>query len=113
VVLANLEVTETLGLSFFRRFSCVATLSALFATLVKAETVIAWHRKGFRLFWNRKVRHGKPGRPRVARDVREGWISRDKAASTYRVVVDGAGRLDAAATASLRGERIAAAAGGE
>jgi len=71
VVLANLEVTETLGLSFFRRFSCVATLSALFATLVKAETVIAWHRKGFRLFWNRKVRHGKPGRPRVARDVRE------------------------------------------
>jgi N-methylhydantoinase B len=49
----------------------------------------------------------------VARDVREGWISRDKAASTYQVVVDGAGRLDAAATANLRGERVAAAAGGE
>ena len=48
----------------------------------------------------------------VARDVREGWISRDKAASTYQVVVDGAGRLDAAATASLRGERVSAAAGG-
>ena len=49
----------------------------------------------------------------VARDVREGWISRDKAASTYQVVVDGAGRLDAAATASLRGERVSAAAGGD
>src|SRR5882762_7883493 len=49
----------------------------------------------------------------VARDVREGWISRDKAASTYRVVVDGAGRLDAAATTTLRGERVAAAAGGD
>src|SRR4051794_33232848 len=26
---------------------------------VKAATVIAWHRKGFRLFWSWKVRHGK------------------------------------------------------
>jgi putative transposase len=24
--------------------------------------VIAWHRKGFRLFWTWKVRHRKPGR---------------------------------------------------
>ena len=31
--------------------------------IVKPETVIAWHRKGFRLFWTWKVRHGQPGRP--------------------------------------------------
>jgi hypothetical protein len=32
---------------------------------------IAWHRKGFRLFWTWKVRHGQPGRPAVPQDVRE------------------------------------------
>jgi len=39
--------------------------------IVKPETVIAWHRKGFRLFWTWKVRHGQPGRPGVPKDVRE------------------------------------------
>jgi transposase InsO family protein len=38
--------------------------------IVKPETVIAWHRKGFRLFWTWKVRHGRPGRPTVPKDVR-------------------------------------------
>ena len=38
--------------------------------IVKPETVIAWHRKGFRLFWTWKVRHGQLGRPAVPRDVR-------------------------------------------
>ena|SRR5580704_5957639 len=33
--------------------------------IVKPETVIAWHRKGFRLFWTWKVRHGTTGRPTV------------------------------------------------
>jgi hypothetical protein len=28
--------------------------------IVKPETVIAWHRKGFRLFWTWKVRRGQP-----------------------------------------------------
>jgi hypothetical protein len=31
--------------------------------IVKPETVIGWHRKGFQLFWTWKVRHGQPGRP--------------------------------------------------
>ena len=31
--------------------------------IVKPDTVIAWHRKGFRLFWTWKVRPGQPGRP--------------------------------------------------
>ena len=39
--------------------------------IVKPETVIAWHRKGFRLFWTWKVRHGQPGRPAVSKDIRE------------------------------------------
>jgi putative transposase len=38
--------------------------------IVKPETVIAWHRKSFRLFWTWKVRHGQPGRPAVPKDVR-------------------------------------------
>jgi hypothetical protein len=36
--------------------------------IVKPETVIAWHRKGFRMFWAWKVRRGKPGRPTVPED---------------------------------------------
>lgn len=39
--------------------------------IVKPETVVAWHRQGFRLFWTWKVRHGEPGRPVVAREVRD------------------------------------------
>ena len=35
--------------------------------IVKPETVIRWHRKGFRLFWRRKSRSGKVGRPRIPR----------------------------------------------
>src|SRR5713226_10419728 len=39
--------------------------------LVKPETVIAWHRKGFRLFWTWKVRHGRTGRPTVSQEIRD------------------------------------------
>jgi len=39
--------------------------------IVKPETVVAWHRKGFRLFWTWKVRHGQAGRPTVSREVRD------------------------------------------
>jgi hypothetical protein len=37
--------------------------------IVKPNSVIAWHRKSFRLFW--KVRRGRPGRPGVPKNVRE------------------------------------------
>src|SRR5438093_10629478 len=37
--------------------------------IVKPETVVAWHRKGFRLFWTWKSRH-RAGRPTVPPDVR-------------------------------------------
>ena len=39
--------------------------------IIKASTVVGWHRKGFRLFWTWKIRHGKKGRPVVPKDVRE------------------------------------------
>ena len=39
--------------------------------IIKAATVIGWHRQGFRLFWTWKVRRGKPGRPAVPKEVRQ------------------------------------------
>jgi putative transposase len=39
--------------------------------IVQPETVLAWHRAGFRLFWTWKVRRGRPGRPIVSREVRD------------------------------------------
>ena len=37
--------------------------------IVQPETVIAWHRKGFRLYWMWKSRHGE-GRPTICPEVR-------------------------------------------
>jgi transposase InsO family protein len=39
--------------------------------IVKPETVLAWHRAGFRLFWTWKVRRGQPGRPVISHEVRD------------------------------------------
>lgn len=39
--------------------------------IVKPETVIRWHRKGFRLYWTWKSRHARPGRPEIPLEVRE------------------------------------------
>src|ERR1700704_6156975 len=39
--------------------------------IVHPETVIAWHRAGFRLFWTWKVERGRPARPVVSREVRD------------------------------------------
>jgi len=39
--------------------------------IVKPETVIAWHRRGFRLYWNWRSRRriGRPGIPKETRDL--------------------------------------------
>jgi putative transposase len=37
--------------------------------VVKPETVIEWHRKGFRLLWRWKSRRGPQGRPRADREI--------------------------------------------
>src|SRR5262245_8813510 len=39
--------------------------------IVKPETVIAWQRKGFRLYWRWKSRAGNSGRPCLSREIRE------------------------------------------
>src|SRR4029453_18585588 len=39
--------------------------------IVKPETVIAWHRQGFKCYWRWKSRAGKCGRPRVSLETRE------------------------------------------
>ena len=39
--------------------------------IVKPETVIKWHRQGFRLYWRWKSKTGRPGRPRIDAEIRE------------------------------------------
>ena len=39
--------------------------------IVQPETVVAWHRRGFRLYWRWKSRPRKPGRPQVDTEIRE------------------------------------------
>ena len=40
-------------------------------TVVKPETVIRWHRKGFKLYWTWKSRRRGHGRPAVSSEIRE------------------------------------------
>jgi len=39
--------------------------------IVQPETVIRWHRRGFRYYWRWKSRYRWPGRPKVSREVRD------------------------------------------
>ena len=39
--------------------------------IVRPETVLAWHRAGFRRSWTWKVRRGQRGRPLISREVRD------------------------------------------
>ena len=39
-------------------------------TIVKPETVIRWHCKGFKLYWTWKTRRSRKGRPAVASEIR-------------------------------------------
>ncbi len=39
--------------------------------VVKPETVIRWHKKGFKLFWKFKSRPKRPGRPQISREIRD------------------------------------------
>src|SRR5215467_8637082 len=37
--------------------------------IVKPDTVIDWHRRGFCWYWTWKVRRGQPGRPRLTENA--------------------------------------------
>ena len=39
--------------------------------IVKPDTVIAWHRQGFRWYWTRKIRRGRSGRPAIPKETRD------------------------------------------
>ena len=39
--------------------------------IVQPESVIRWHRLGFKLYWRWKSRAGKVGRPRIDREIRD------------------------------------------
>ncbi len=39
--------------------------------IVKPETVVGWHRQGFRLYWRWKSRDCGVGRPRLEREIRD------------------------------------------
>ena len=39
--------------------------------IVKPETVVSWHRAGFRLFWRLRSRSRRPGRPQVSEEIRQ------------------------------------------
>ena len=39
--------------------------------IVKPETVVRWHRAGFRRYWTWKSRRRRPGRPAVAPEIRD------------------------------------------
>jgi hypothetical protein len=42
---------------------------------VKPESIIRWHRQGFKLFWAYKLRAGKRGRPRIFPES-DRWFSK-------------------------------------
>ena len=54
-----------------------ATLSRVFdgwqqvLAIVQPATVVGWHRAGFKRFWSRKSRTGKPGRPLLDHAIRD------------------------------------------
>ncbi len=39
--------------------------------IVQPDTVVSWHRAGFRLFWRWRSRSRQAGRPKVAKEIRE------------------------------------------
>lgn len=56
--------------AFWDILSCIwpSWRSALY--VVQPDTVIRWHRQGFRFYWRWKSRPRRPGRPRIPREIR-------------------------------------------
>ncbi len=51
--------------------------------LVQPETVLRWHRQGFRRYWRRKSRPKRPGRPEISAEVRELILEMGRANPTW------------------------------
>jgi hypothetical protein len=52
--------------------------------IVKPDTVVRWHKKGFKLFWKFKSRRKGPGRPRVSPEIRDLILKIAKANPLWR-----------------------------
>jgi hypothetical protein len=39
--------------------------------IIKPESVVRWHRKGFKFYWTWKSRRQRPGRPKVDKELRD------------------------------------------
>src|SRR4051794_21203967 len=59
---------RSIGLSLLLYRLAPTVLDAV--TIVRPETIVRWHRAGFRTFWRWKSRR-RPGRPKVALEVRQ------------------------------------------
>ncbi len=51
--------------------------------IVQPETVIGWHRKGFRLFWRFKSRRKGPGRPPIDPEIKKLILKMSNANPTW------------------------------
>ncbi|HME69822.1 MAG TPA: integrase core domain-containing protein, partial [Myxococcota bacterium] len=51
--------------------------------LVRPETVIRWHRRGFRLYWRWKRRSRRPGRPTIEAELRDLTLEMHRANPTW------------------------------
>ena len=51
--------------------------------IVKPETVVRWHRKGFKWFWTQKSKRNGPGRPKIDPEVRTLILSMCEANATW------------------------------
>lgn len=51
--------------------------------LVQPDTVLRWHRQGFRLYWRWKSRPNRPGRPSITDEVRELILEMHRANPTW------------------------------
>jgi transposase InsO family protein len=78
LVVENLALRQQLVTLAGRRHPDIRPADRLFwsgwaetLTIVKPDTVVGWHRAGFRIYWNWLSRRGKrSGRPPLAREVR-------------------------------------------
>ena len=70
-------IDRALFIWLYRR--CPRILHAI--TIVKPESVVRWHRKGFDAYWQWKSR-SRGGRPRVAKEMRDGPVLSSAEAAT-------------------------------
>ena len=85
IILENIALRQQLGVlsrrskrprlnrrdrMFWVWLSCIWNDWRTSLVIVKPDTVVGWHRKGWRLYWRRKSR-AKTGRPQIDREVRD------------------------------------------